>query len=302
MDELMNTKEVATYLGIHEKKVYYLVKTGKIPCTRVTGKWVFPKNLIEEWIEKNARGALKKERPEERSFLLVAGSDDPSLGILRELYTNRMTPTSLFFAPVGSRTGLDALRDGVADLALAHLHDPATGEYNLPFLRKALPSGATAVPLFYRELGLLLTPGNPLGIQAIGDLPRPGIRMINRQKGSGTRIYLDQELARSGIHTKQIKGYESHVVTHVEVGLEILRGKADTGVATRATARLLGLDFIPLTWERFDMLIDKERFFFRGIQVLLNIVASQAFRSRMQELEGYDTSESGRLLIDPEPN
>lgn len=296
MGQLMNTKEAAEYLGIHEKKVYYLAKAGKIPCTRVTGKWIFPKNLIDQWIEESARGLGRRQKQDARSFLLAAGSDDPSLGILRELYTGRLTATSLFLATTGSTAGLMAVRDGVADVALAHLLDPLTGEYNLPYVREILPFGAVAVLLFYRELGLVVRPGNPLGVQAVADLARPGIRTINRQQGSGTRLYLDQELARLGIDPQQIDGYQSHVATHLEVGLKVLRGEADVGVATRTAARLLGLDYSPLTRERFDMLIAQERFFSRGVQALLDIVGSREFRTQVEALGGYDTSESGRIL------
>ena len=296
MSEFMNTQEVAKYLGIHEKKVYHLVKAGKIPCTRATGKWIFPKNLVDQWIEESARGPVRGRREEERPFLLAAGSDDPSLGILRELYTRRLPSPSLFLATVGSSAGLAAIRDGVTDLALAHLLDPASGEYNLPYIREVHPSGVTAVLLFYRELGLVVRPGNPLGLRKVADLARTGLRIINRQEGSGTRVYLDQELSRLGIDSRQINGYDNHVVTHLEVGLRILRAEADTGIATRAAARLLGLDFTPLTRERFDILISKERFFSRGIQVILEIVGSREFRGRVETLGGYDTSESGRIL------
>jgi excisionase family DNA binding protein len=295
MDLLMNTKEVAAYLGIHEKKVYYLVKAGMIPCTRVTGKWIFPKNLIDQWIEESTTGPVRRQRMEERPFLLAAGSDDPSLGILQELYIKNRAPTSFFLATVGSSAGLEAIRDGVADLALAHLLDQATGEYNLPYLREIIPSGATAVSLFNRELGLVVRAGNPLGLRKLPDLVRTGLRIINRQKGSGTRVYLDQELARLGIEPNQIDGYEQHVVTHLEVGLKVLQGEADTGLATRAAARLLGLDFSPLTQERFDILIVKDRFFSRGVQALIEIVCSREFRTRVEALGGYDTSDSGRI-------
>lgn len=297
MGQMMNTKEVAAYLGIHEKKVYLLVKAGRIPCTRVTGKWIFPKRLIDQWIEESARGPIVGRRiQEERPFLLVAGSDDPSLGILRELIASRLTPASLFFATVGSSAGLAAIRDGVADLALAHLLDSITGEYNLPFLAEIVPPRPVVVALFYRELGLVVRPGNSLGIRTVADLARPGLSIINRQMGSGTRVYLDQELLRLGIDPKQIGGYDRHVTTHVEVGLKILRGDADAGIATRAAARLLGLGFTPLTRERFDVVIAKERFFMRGVQALLETVSSREFRTRVEALGGYDTTESGRIL------
>ncbi|MGH7772933.1 MAG: substrate-binding domain-containing protein, partial [Candidatus Binatia bacterium] len=266
------------------------------PCTRVTGKWVFPKKLIDEWIEESSRGAVGKKREEKRDFLLAAGSDDPGLGILRDLYASRKAPASLFMATSGSSGGLAALRDGVADFALAHLLDPETGEYNLSFIQKTIPSAVAVVPLFHRELGLLLRPSNPLGLRTLADLTRTGVRMINRQEGSGTRHYTDQEFSKLGVDPKTINGYQNTVATHLEVGLKILREEADAGIATRAAARLLGLDFIPLTQERFDILIPKERFFSPAIQTLLEIVGSREFRARVEAMGGYDTSESGRII------
>jgi excisionase family DNA binding protein len=296
MNELLNTKQVAKYLGINEKKVYYLAKNGKIPCTRATGKWTFSKKLVDEWIEETSRKGGRTQKSEQRDFLLAAGSDDPSLGILRDLYSSRRTPASLFLATVGSSAGLTALRDGIADFALSHLLDPETGEYNLPFIQKTIPSGVAVVPLFHREVGLLLRPGNPLALRTLADLTRTGVRMINRQVGSGTRHYIDQEFSRLGIESKTIQGYDDSVATHLEVGLKILRQEADAGVATQATARMLGLDFVSLTQERFDILILKERFFSPGIKTLLEIVGSREFRTRVEAMGGYDTSESGRII------
>jgi putative molybdopterin biosynthesis protein len=297
MQELMSTKEVATYLGIHEKQVYVLAKRGTIPCTRVTGKWLFPKKLIDAWIEDSAKKSPHRHQQEERPFLLAAGSDDPSLGALRECYTSRLTPTVLFLATVGSRAGLEALRDGVADVALAHLVDLATGEYNLPYLQQFLPMEVAVVTLFHRELGLVVPPGNPLGLRTVADLGRYDVCLINRQEGSGTRWYLDQELRRLGLEAHQLNGYYETVSTHLEVGLRVLRREVDTGIATHATARLLGLDFVPLTLERFDMLIPHARFFLHSMQTLLDVVGSREFRRRVEVLGGYDTSESGRLRM-----
>jgi putative molybdopterin biosynthesis protein len=296
MRELLNTKEVAKYLGINEKKVYYLAKNGSIPCTRVTGKWTFPKKLVDEWIEDNCRGVVQNNRAAKRDFLLAAGSDDPSLGILRDLYLSHKTQAPLFMATVGSSAGLAALRDGMADFAFAHLLDPETGEYNLPFIQKTIHSSVAMVPLFYRHLGLLVRPGNPLRLRALPDLTRAGVTMINRQPGSGTRHYIDQEMSKLAIRAKAIKGYDDAVTTHLEVGLKILRHEADVGIATEATARLLGLDFISLCRERFDMVIPKERFFSPGIKALLQIVGSKEFRSGVEAMGGYDTSESGRII------
>jgi molybdate-binding protein len=261
----------------------------------VTGKWLFPKQLIDQWIEASAATSAGVRQQEERPYLLVAGSDDPSLGILRECYTRHLTPASFFLATVGSSAGLAAVRDGVADLALAHLLDPLTGEYNLVYLQHYLPAGGAVVTLFHRVLGLVVAPGNPLGLRTIADLGRQGVCLINRQQGSGTRSYLDQELVRLGLPAQALHGYQDAVVTHLEVGLKVLRREADVGLATEATARLLGLDFVPLTQERFDMLIPKARFFSQSIQLLLEIVSSLAFRTRVEALGGYDTNDAGRL-------
>jgi putative molybdopterin biosynthesis protein len=295
--ELMNTREVARYLGINDKKVYFLAKAGKIPCTRVTGKWTFPKKLIDRWIEESATGLVQsKAKTEERKFLLAAGSDDPSLGILHDLYEAQTQRSSFFMTTVGSTGGLAAIRSGVADFATAHLLEPPrTGADDLA-MQELLPSGTVVVELFYRELGLLVAAGNPKDIKSLRDLARPNRRIINRQPGSGTRIYLDQELSRARLNAKKISGYDTVVSTHLEVGLRVLRGAADVGLATRTTAQLLGLDFIPLTRERFDMLVPKDRFFTRGIQVLLGIVGSREFRDRVGTLGGYDLMESGRII------
>jgi excisionase family DNA binding protein len=295
--ELMSTRQVARYLGINEKKIYALAKAGKIPCTRAIGKWTFPRKLIDAWIEESAvRFERKEVRTEERPFLLAAGSDDPSLGVLRDLFEQRTKPASFFLDTVGSRGGLAALRDGVADLATAHLLDPASGEYNLPFVKNLLGDKTVVVQLFYRHLGLVVAPGNPMKLRAITDLARPEVRLVNRQAGSGTRLYLDHSLARLKINARKLNGYETAVFTHVDVGLRVLRGEVDAGLATMTAARMLGLDFVPLTRERFDAVIPQERFFSPAIQALLNIVGSSEFRSRLQAMGGYDCGESGRII------
>jgi len=295
--ELMNTREVARYLGINDKKVYFLAKAGKIPCTRVTGKWTFPKKLIDRRIEESASGLVeRKAKTEERDFLLAAGSDDPSLGILHDLYEAQTQTASFFMTTIGSSAGLAAIRSALADFATAHLLEPArTGADNLAS-QELLPSDTVVVELFYRELGMLVAAGNPKSIKSLRDLARPKLRIINRQPGSGTRIYLDQELSRFRLDGKKISGYDSIVSTHLEVGLRVLGGAADVGLATLTTAQLLGLDFIPFIRERFDLLVPKDRFFTRGIQALLGIVGSREFRARVDSLGGYDVTESGRII------
>ena len=297
VSEFMLVPEVARYLGINEKKVYFLAKARKIPCTRVTGKWTFPKKLIDRWIETSASGLVGQPRdPEERSFILTAGSDDPSLGALRELYAARNGSASFFMATVGSSEGIEAIESGVADVATAHLFEPARFHKSKAAAENSAPSESVIVQLFYRELGLVLPAGNPQGIGSIRDLLRPKLRFINRQAGSGTRLYLDQQLAHARLNPKKISGYGREVSTHLEVGLAVLRGDAHFGLATRTTAQLLGLDFLALTRERFDILVSKQCFFTRRIQALLGIIGSCEFRERVGALGGYDAAESGKII------
>ena len=211
--ELMNTREVARYLGINEKKVYFLAKAGKIPCTRVTGKWTFPRKLIDRWIEESASGVIEqKARAEERRFLLGAGSDDPSLGILHDLYEAQTQTASFFMTTVGSSGGLAAIHSGAADFATAHLLEPARTRADDLAADKVLSSDTVVIELFYRELGLLVAAGNPRGIKSLRDLARSNLRIINRQPGSGTRIYLDQELSRARLNVKKISGYDLSLI------------------------------------------------------------------------------------------
>ena len=295
--ELMNTRQVARYLGINEKKIYALAKARKIPCTRVTGKWTFPRKLIDAWIEQSAMSPqIREHHKEERPFLLAAGSDDPSLGILRELFEQQTKPASLFLNTIGSSGGLAAVRDGIADLATAHILDAATGEYNLSLVKDFLGAKAVVVQLFHRQLGLIVAPGNPRKLRAIGDLARPKLRIVNRQTGSGTRLYLDHALARLKINSRKLHGYETSVATHLEVGLQVLRGEADAGLATMTAAHMLGLDFVPLARERFDAVIPQVRFFSPAIQMLLSVIGSAEFRGRLEAMGGYDSVDSGRIV------
>lgn len=249
-EELMNTKEVAHYLGIHEKQVYGLIKEKRIPSTRVTGKWVFPKKLIDEWIESHAQEGLGEARQKGKRIegaLLAAGSNDPVLDILQTHIRKAHPEFYIFSANTGSTEGLKALDKGYTDIAWSHLFDPQTGEYNLPFLPSYLPSiQPVVVNLFYRELGFVMAPENPLGLKDFKDLTREGTRFINRQQGAGTRVLLDYHLQKLGIPTDRIAGYDKEVFTHFEVGLSILSREADVGIATNAISKLLGLSFVPI--------------------------------------------------------
>jgi len=299
-EELMNTKEVAQYLGIHEKQVYLLIKERKVPATRITGKWVFPKKLIDEWLAASAQQGLEAARTKGKRIagaLLAAGSNDPILDILQTHLRKKHPEFYIFSANTGSTEGLKALDKGYTDIAWSHLFDPETGAYNLPFLPSYLPNiNPVVVNLFHRELGFVVAPENPRGIRTFADLAAEGVKFINRQPGAGTRVLLDYRLEQLGLPGVAIAGYEQEVFTHFEVGLSILTKEADTGIATSAVAKLLGLGFVPITSESFDMILDKSVFFEKGIQALIEILNADDFRRRVAGLGNYDFHQSGKIL------
>ncbi len=299
-EEIMSTKEVAQYLGIHEKQVYALIKSKRIPSTRVTGKWIFPKKLIDEWIDTNARAGMAEARRKSKQIegaLLASGSNDPILDILKTYIRKAYPEFYIFSANTGSTDGLKALNQGYTDIAWSHLLDPKSGQYNIPFLSTYLPNlKAVVINLFNRDLGFLVAPGNPLNIHGFKDLAKPKIRFINRQKGSGTRVLLDHHLRELKIPASSIKGYENEVYTHFEVGLSVLAKETDLGLATGSVSKLLGLSFIPLTQESFDMLLDQSTFFERGVQAFIEILNSKEFRSRVENLGSYDFKNSGKII------
>ena len=295
--EMLNTKEVAEYLGIHEKQVYALIKGGRIPCTRVTGKWVFPKNLIDEWINENARvSAAQTERPRRApGQVMASGSNDPVLDLL--LSRNEAADFHIFTCNTGSTEGLRLMGESRTDIAWCHLLDPETGEYNIPYIAARLADKKIAVVhLFYREIGFVLSAAASKKIKQFADLPGSGLRFLNRQEGSGIRIFLDHHLRKAGIDAASIDGYGASVRTHFEIGLSILNGSADAGIASVAIARLLGLPFVPLARESFDMVLGRETFFERGIQTFMEILKSDAFKSSVRPLGDYDFSDSGKIL------
>ncbi len=299
-EEIMNTKEVAKYLGIHEKQVYALIKAKRIPSTRVTGKWIFPKRLIDEWIETNARGGMAEARQKGRKIegaLLAAGSNDPVLDFLQTDLRRSFSDMYLFSTNIGSAEGLKALNLGYTDIAWCHLYDPRTGEYNTPYLPRYVPGiKPVVVNLFYRELGFTVPKGNPLKIRGFKDLMKKGVLFINRQKGSGTRLLIDQQMKESEVPAEKVQGYENERNTHFEVGLSVLNGTANVGIASVAASKLLGLDFVPITRERFDMVLDQKTFFGKNVQVFIELLHTQNFREKVRGVGGYDLKECGRVI------
>ena len=298
-DLLFDTKAVAAYLKVNEKMIYSLVSEKGLPATKVTGKWLFPRQLVDQWLETHTRNYPQSQNqlPPYHGLLIITGSNDPLLDKTLALFNRNQSGQVAVFGNLGSMGGLQALRQGLCHIAASHLLQEDDTEYNFEFAVKELNLMPAVINFCRREQGILVAKGNPKKIQSIADLGRSGTRIVNRQLGTGTRLLLDRELKREGIRTDKIDGYQREVSRHIDVGLEILAGRADAGPAIRAVAGILDLDFVPLRWERFDFMIDKDRFFEEGIQRFLGLLHEADFRDLVSDLGGYDTSLSGKMVF-----
>ena len=228
----------------------------------------------------------------ERTIVAI-GSHDPVLDLAASLLRARDPARTLVSGPVGSLGGLVALRDGLCHLAGCHLLDPERGEYTLPWIRRVLPGREVeVVRLVHREQGLIVAPGNPARVAGLDDLPR--LRYVNRQRGAGTRVLLDHELARRGIEAAAVEGYEREEPTHLAVAAAVAAGRADAGLGVMAAARAFGLGFVPVAREPFDLVMAPGE---PAVAPLLALLEDPAFKARVEELGGYSTAETGRRVV-----
>ena len=299
MSQLLTTKEVAQFLNINEKMVYSLVSEKGLPASKITGKWLFPKNLVEQWIEANTINYPKTpESPSvSQAVLIITGSNDLLLDKVTSLYNRHFSGNIAVFANLGSMGGLQALRQNFCHIASSHLLQENEDEYNFEFASRELERMPAIVNFCKREQGILVKKGNPKKIKAVSDLAQPGICIVNRPLGTGTRLLLDQELKKVAVRGDKIDGFNNEVHRHLDVGLEILAGRADAGLGIHAVAGLLDLDFVPLRWERYDLMIFKERFFDAKVQNFLGLLHEEQFFKLAESLQGYDVNLSGRMLF-----
>ena len=262
MKNLLSTKEVAQLLDVNEKMVYTLVSEKGLPATKVTGKWLFPRHLVEQWIEAHTINYPENgiKLPPYHGLLIIAGSNDMLLDKAINLFNTTNTAHLAVFGNLGSMGGLKALRQNLCHVASSHLLQENEEEYNFDFAVKELDRMPAVVNFCRREQGLLVGKKNPKKIQPVSDLARPEVRIANRPLGTGTRLLLDHEFKRAGINGEKIAGYTREYSRHLDVGLEILAGRADAAPAIRAVAGILGLEFLPLRWERYDLMVAKDRF------------------------------------------
>ncbi len=230
--------------------------------------------------------------------IVAIGSHDLTLDLLAQHVAERAPGSRLSSAHVGSLGGLVALSRGEAHLAGSHLLDPDSGEYNLSYVRRYLPNQEVRlVTLVERDQGFLVPPGNPQGIWGWDDLRREEIRFVNRQRGAGTRLLLDYELGRRGISPESVTGYRRQEFTHLAVAAAVAAGAADFGLGIRAAASALGLDFVQLALEQYDLVIPLQHFDSHLLQPLLELLSDERFRTAVRGMPGYNVSRMGRVTL-----
>ncbi len=299
MKSMMSTKEVAKFLDVNEKMVYTLISEKGLPATKVTGKWLFPLHLVQQWLEAHTVNYPDNGHPlpPYHGLLIVTGSNDPLLDRAISLFNTRYPGHVAVFGNLGSMGGLQALRQNLCHIASSHLLQEDDEEYNFDFAAKELDSVPAIINFCRREQGLLVQKGNPQNITSIADLRESGLTIVNRPLGTGTRLLLDLELKKCGDEGSRLNGYGHEVGRHLDVGLEVLSGRADAGLAIRVVADQLDIGFLPLRWERYDLMINKDRFFEEGVQRFLGLLHENEFRKFAASLSGYSLDLCGKMVF-----
>jgi putative molybdopterin biosynthesis protein len=292
--DFLTTSEAAEYLRLGERKLYELVTAGAIPCSKVTGKWLFPRHELDLWVLSGlARpaGMITPDAPP-----IVGGSQDDLLE-----WALRESGSGLATLNEGTMRGVERLQRGEVIAAAIHFHGPevssnAAEDANLEAL-KAIPSlhDAVLVGVARREQGLLLAPGNPKNLRSLPDVLTSGALVAMRQPGAGAQLLLEALLARLCTNTKSLRRREAPCLTGPDLAATIRGGHADCGIATRAVAKSAGLDFVPLLWEGFDLLMRQRSYFRPTMQALIAFLREEKLTRRAIELSGYDTTEAGRI-------
>jgi putative molybdopterin biosynthesis protein len=290
MPDLLTTDEAAAYLRLSERKLYELVANAAIPCSKVTGRWLFPKAALDRWVAAGLISATGVSAAPP----IVGGSHDPLLE-----WALRESGSGLATLPEGSESGLRRLARNEVIAAAIHLHriegsgdDTANADAvaHAPGLHDVVVLAFTR-----REQGLLVAPGNPLKLSNIDTIAQVRARIALRPNGAGAQLLLLALLAQAKIALESLNALKPPCPTGPDVAQAVRNGRADCGIATRAVALAAGLGFVPLTWERFDLALRQRDYFLPGPQALFDFVRTAAFRDRATEMTGYDVSEAGRV-------
>ena len=299
-------EEAAKILKISKGTVYELIKRGELPSYRVGRKVRISPSDLEVYTKpastasrsrfQNAQVSVEKMVLEDQG-LIICGQDIV-LDVLTRHLERRNAQIRSLRSYVGSLDGILALYRGTANVVTAHLWDGETGEYNVPYVRRLLPGQhAVVINLVYRNQGFYVSPGNPKNIRDWQDLTRPEVTFINREKGSGTRVLLDEQLRNLNINYHQINGYQNEEMSHIAVASTVARGVVDVGLGTeKAALQVPDIDFIPLKNERYDIVVYKEDLEKPSFQTLLSVLNSKEFHEEVAGMGGYDISQTGQIM------
>ena len=285
--EILSAKDLSKYLKINEKKIYKLAQEGTLPHVKIGGKVAFTKELIDRWLLENT---------EREKHVLIAGSDDPMLRQVIDLF-NAKNDGVIYYAPVGSINGLKLLQAKAASMSCVHILDMEKKSYTLSYIARYLSKDDyRAIQLFYRTQGLMVKKDNPKGIRSIKDLSNKGITFINRNQGTGTRLLFDFLLREQKISLSAVSGYNKEAASHMEAGIAVLKSETDAAFGIQHTAHLLDLDFIPLFQERFDLVIPIDYFHAAQVKTFLTLFEQPALLHSIQDFTGYDLKNTGSVL------
>ncbi|GGC80979.1 helix-turn-helix transcriptional regulator [Vreelandella lutescens] len=288
-NEYLTTAEVADYLRLKERKVYDLVRQGHIPCSRATGKLLFPRQHIDMWVLSHLEGDQAQRVPPPS---VLAGSQDPLLE-----WAVRESGSDLASLCHGSGDGIRRLLEGKAMLAGIHLLNAASGRYNEP-ASLGLGGVRDLIVLHWatRRQGLLVAAGNPLGIRSVRDIAKHGATLAHRQPGAGAAQLLHCFLQQADIALDTLNWAAHPALSEDDLALAIAQGEADVGLGMEAAALRQQLDFIPLIEESFDVVMHRRSYFEPAVQALFEFAREPRFVQRASTLRGYNVSQLGRVL------
>lgn len=289
--QLFTTAEAASYLRLKERKIYEMVAEGTVPCTKVTGRWLFPKAEIDHWLASSVTRPAGMTRPEPSP--IVGGSHDPLLE-----WALRESGSGLATLAVGSEAGLARFLAGETVAAAIHLHaleDPQADANVAAMKNRGDVQDAVMIGFCRREQGFLLAPGNPLKLASIDDVLEKRARTALRPKGAGAQLLLLALLHRAKASLDQLVAASPICPTGPDIAQAIRAGRVDTGIATRSVADSAGLDFVSIAWEPFDLVMRQRDYFHPPLQALFKFLRSDEFTARAKEMGGFDLSEAGSV-------
>jgi putative molybdopterin biosynthesis protein len=300
MEKPRTLTHLAAELDSYPAKIrHHLLKLESAGLVELTSTQIVG-GVVEKYYQATARAywinLAVVPRPD--STIVLFGSHDPALEQIAQKMREKKGAPALLALPVGSLDGLIALRQQICQVAGAHLLDASGADYNTSYVRHIFPGQAiTLLTLAHRQQGLLVAPGNPRQVRGLADLARPDIRLVNRQPGAGTRVWLEQALAKRGLSLEDVRQSKPVAVTHRQVAAAIVEGRADVGVGVLAAATAFDLDFIPLFEERYDLVLPEEATDRPLLRPLIDYLQTSSCRQTIGSLGGYETTHTGEARL-----